>query len=388
MKVMPSGICCGCSACFSVCPKNAITMLQNSAGFYFPKIDEGLCIKCGKCANVCPEHNNQWQRKNTDLKCFASANKNNKVRTQSSSGGVFYELAKVVLENGGHVYGCSWDSPTHVKHSMIDRMEQLPRLMKSKYVQSEVGNTFREVKKDLLAGIEVLFSGTPCQNAGLLNYLGKSYQNLLTVEFICHGTPSQGMLAKFVEEYEQKNGVKITAVDFRAKETGWEPLTLRLTFDDDSVIFEKASENSYYRAFLLNLSLNESCSQCQFNSIPRTADITLGDFWEINFQEDEFQDNKGVSCVLINSNKGEKYYERVLSSFAWRRVELTDVKKGNPYIDGHCTAHRNAKQFAETVKKIGFSQSVELLLKPTKTEVAIEIAQYKWRQLMKKLKFE
>lgn len=381
MKPVPAKLCCGCAACASACPKNAITMVQNNAGFYNPEIDNARCVNCGLCKRVCPEQSLNWRRTESIQECYACANRKGSIRDQSSSGGVFYELAKAVLAESGYVYGCAWGSATYAHHVKIERVEQLPVLMKSKYVQSDLKLIYRQVKEDLASGTKVLFSGTPCQNAGLICYLGKRDPNLMLVEFICHGVPSQGYLSAYVNEFEQQHGAKVESLDFRTKINGWEQLTLGIKLDDGTVVYEKAGENPYYRAFLLNLALSDSCSACQYNSLPRTADITLGDFWKVHLEDPIFRDHKGVSCVVINSQCGKDAFEKVESSFVWREVDFESVRVGNPFINGHCKEHRNAKRFAESVKKEGFTKSVDKLLKPTTLEIIVEIAQYKLSQL-------
>lgn len=384
--MITNNLCNGCSACAAICPKDAIEMVKNKDGFYHPVVDHPKCINCSLCNKVCPGYSSQWRRTEAALQCFAVANRNDKIRLNSSSGGVFYELAKAVIEQGGVVYGVAWADNISAAHVMVDTVSGLNVLMKSKYVQSNVGTVFRGVKQRLNAGQKVLFSGSPCQIAGLKNYLDCEYPGLITVDYICHGVPSPKALEKYNEFVMSRENRSVESFDFRTKKNGWNTLSLEMTFSDKKTALEKASDNPYYRAFLSNLSLNTACGKCKFNCLPRTSDITLGDYWEIRHPHPRFQDDKGTSCVIINSEKGQELFQSVCKNFIYMSSNIESIKRGNPFIDGHCTLHsRNEQFFLGLDTDEPFDSLVDRLLQPSKAEVIAEIMKYKMGKMFKKV---
>lgn len=379
--------CTGCTACVAVCPKNALTIGQDNYGFYRPVLDEKLCVKCGLCEKVCPINSEAWKESRQIVGTYACSNRDDNIRLNSSSGGMFYELAQLILEQNGKVYGCAWTSPIKAEHIGIDSMEELLDLTKSKYVQSNIGGTYRSVKADIEKGIKVLFCGTPCQVAGLRSFLGKNPDNLFTIDFICHGVPSPKTLACAVDELETKYRKKVKELNFRCKQNGWNVLSLEITFEDETSIVEKAQNNSYYRAFLLSMGLSECCTQCQYNVLPRIADITLGDFWGIPYETvEKFQDDRGVSCVVVNSEKGMNLFENVKKSIVYRIVAVEDIMRGNPFLNGHCKPHPRTKEYFNWLKDSSddFTKTIDAFLKPRKQEVFIEIAKYQLDKLVRK----
>lgn len=380
-----NNLCSGCGACAAICPKDAITMGKNHDGFYVPLVDYQKCIHCALCNTVCPEYISLWCEPGKPLQCLAVANRNDNIRMNSSSGGVFYELANATIQDGGVVFGASWIERFIVGHIMIDTLSELSKLMKSKYVQSNVGKIFRTVKQQLDSGKKVLFSGSPCQIAGLKNYLKCNYRNLVTVDFICHGVPSTKALMKYQEFIETREKSDVVSYNFRSKQYGWNTCSLEITFSDHHTVIEKSSENAYYRAFLSNLSLNKVCGCCKFNSLPRASDITLGDYWGICHPHPRFQDNKGVSCVVINTQKGELFFGTVQDKFLCVASSIEAIKKGNPFISGHCKLHPKRDRFFEKLDTDErFDSIVTRLLKPTKAELIAEISQYQIAKIMQK----
>lgn len=378
-------ICCGCGACAAICPKDAIHMAWNQNGFYYPSVDYKKCVECSLCDKVCPETSQKWRRKEDCIGTFAVANCNEEIRENSSSGGVFFELAKSIIEKGGIIFGVAWTDWIQAEHIGVETVDELGRIMKSKYVQSNVDKIFRNVKKALIEGRQVLFSGSPCQIAGLKNYLNQDYSNLIMVDYICHGVPSAKTLKKYTEYIEQREDTSVKSYDFRSKKNGWNTLSLEINFINNQSIVEKATDNSYYRAFLSNLSLNTVCGECQYNCLPRASDITLGDFWKVNLSHPYYKDDKGVSCVIINSKKGEKLFETVCQNFVYTPSSIEMIRKGNPFVHGHCVLHpRNEKFFQALDTNEAFDNVVRRLLKPTKIEALREITKYKMNQVAKK----
>lgn len=333
--------CCGCHACATVCAKHCITMLTDEEGFLYPVVDKDACTDCGLCERVCPVINQSDPRK--PLKVYAAKNKNEEIRRQSSSGGIFTLLAEKVIGEGGVVFGARFDDEWNVVHSWADTIEGVAAFRGSKYVQSTIGNAYREVKDFLKQGRKVLFSGTPCQIAGLKKFLRKDYDNLLTVDVVCHGVPSPGVWRRYLDELRAelraergvgKNTVPssidelpvITGISFRDKTNGWKKYGFRLCYAaseavsnsvPDSAIKEEKQllqpfrDNLFMQGFLANLYLRPSCYACAARSGKSGSDISIADFWGVQNYYPEFDDDKGVGLVLINSEKGGLVYDSI-----------------------------------------------------------------------------
>lgn len=302
--------CTGCSACLNVCPVGAIEMKTDENGFSHPFVND-KCVNCGLCEKTCPSLSEKLHL-NKEPKCFAVW-ANDKKRASGSSGGVFACLAEHIIDEGGVVYGAAFEKGCRkLKHIAINTKIELPKIYKSKYVQSEVGEAFADVKKNLENDKPVLFSGTPCQVDGLKAYLGKDYDNLFTVDILCHGVPSPMAFNKFLDEVAK--GREIVSVDFRDKKHGWGTL-ISVTFADGSVHYDYYNGN-YFRAFLSGLSMRESCLSCKYAQPNRVGDITLGDFWGVQNFKKEWNDGKGTSLVLCNSKKGLNLFNAINSDIA------------------------------------------------------------------------
>ncbi len=290
--------CTGCFACANSCPSDAIRMVWDAEGFYYPIVDSEKCTKCGKCTRVCAvssDINVPKAERNT-----YSYLGTDEIRCKSSSGGLFYSLANAVINEGGAVFGAYFDKQSKlVKHDSTDNVS-LDELMRSKYVQSEIGNTYSQVKRILIQGRNVLFCGTPCQVFGLKSYLGKDYDNLLTVDFCCHGVPSSRFFQDMLLALEKKNKSKIVDVTFREKDFGWRKQAVKFYFDNGETERYVSKEFYYYKFFLRNITLRHSCFSCQFPA-NHYSDISIMDYWQIRNDDD-----KGVSACTANTDKGEK----------------------------------------------------------------------------------
>lgn len=339
--------CCGCSACVQACPKQCIHFDEDSRGFIYPVVDKEQCIECGKCECICPcQHNEEA----VEPCCtFSAVNPNSYERSLSSSGGVFVMLAKAILRKGGVVFGARFDDNWEVCHSFIEDEKDLPLLMGSKYVQSRMGNSFKQVKYFLREGREVLFSGTPCQVAGLNNYLGKQAANLLTVEVVCHGVPSPRVWRDYLKE--KFNISQITNISFRDKSTGWLDFALKVEQRGKPAFIEPMSRNLYMKAFLRDLSLRPSCYKCPSKSCRSHADIALADFWGCQFLENFQFDNKGTSLVLTYTDKGE---QAVSTLGCTQKVDLQFAKKYNTAINYSVLENQNVDLFWEEFNNNGF----------------------------------
>ena len=319
IDVLSSSLCTGCGTCENACPVQAIEMQRDVNGFLFPQIKDN-CIDCGKCAKVCPAltHDLHLGQQATCYAVWADQ----KHRPLGSSGGVFSCMAEYTIKKGGIVYGAAFEKGCHTLHHIgVESLEDLPQLYKSKYVQSEIGSVYGEVKAALENSIPVLFSGCPCQVDGLKAYLGKEYKNLTTIDILCHGVPSPMAYNRFLDEVAK--GREVESVDFRDKKYGWGTL-INVSFTDGSNHYDQWNGN-YFKAFLSGLSMRESCLHCQYAQQTRVGDITLGDFWGVASHKENWNDNKGTSLVMCNSEKGKKMMEVITHSLA--RIEEIPYEK-------------------------------------------------------------
>lgn len=314
--------CCGCEACKQICPKNCITMRQDKEGFLYPIVNIADCINCHLCEKVCPIINNH-QNSRTPIESFYAFNRDEHTRMNSSSGGVFSLFAEQILRNNGIVFGAQFNDTWNVKHSFIDKYENISCFQGSKYVQSNTGNTYKQTEKFLKEGKTVLFSGTPCQIAGLKHFLRKDYDNLYTIDFICHGVPSPMIFHQYIKELlsvlSKKTHNKYTLTDikqisFRHKNLGWKKFSFFLRLQKNNEFFdfsEDLSKNTFLKGFLHDLYLRPSCHQCNFKELKSNSDITIGDYWGISTFHPNVDDDKGVSVIMLNTTKGLNFFSTI-----------------------------------------------------------------------------
>ena len=296
--------CAICGACINICPVNAISLDKDYLDFRYPQINEDICIHCNQCEKACPILGNKGKPDEGYPIAFASKSVDDSIRLRSSSGGVFYELADQMLRDGGYVCGAVFDDEFHVKHILSNAKEDILRMMGSKYAQSDVGYCYREVKDVLEKGCKVLFSGCPCQVAGLRTFLGREYPNLLLVELICHGIPSDSMLQTYIGMQEKKYGAKLKKLEFRNKAKGWHNSFVRMEFCNNCIYTESIGTDAYMNGFLGNVILKQACYNCDFRNSTAGSDIIVGDFWGAETELTEEDDNKGLSAVIVNTEKG------------------------------------------------------------------------------------
>ena len=322
----PKDMCCGCGACMHSCPEKAISMVRDEKGFAYPVIDERRCTRCNICDQVCafrPDYRNYGDA--PDI--YAAKHKDDAVRETSTSGGMFTALSDEILRRGGSVYGAAFDENMAVRHERADTSKGRDRFRGSKYVQSDTGNTFAEVRADLEAGLYVLYSGTPCQTAAIKSYIGGDHERLYTVDFVCHGTPSGKMWRQYLDVIEKNTGAKVVGANFRSKERSWHWPVTRLYFDGERPK-KVRGEQSYFQLFNPNYMLMPACYNCFFANYRRVSDITIGDFWGIGKCMPDFDDHTGVSLVLVNSPKGRALFDSVASQIAFRASRKEDCRQG------------------------------------------------------------
>lgn len=339
--------CCDCSACKSICPTDAIYLYLDEYGFQYPKIDREKCIECGLCKKVCAFQN--IEEKNSPIETYVGVAKEEEMILKSASGGIFATMAQMYLENEGIVFGASFDEELNVVHKSVKDVNLLYKLQGSKYVESDIGNTYVEAKKYLIEGKKVLFSGTPCQIAGLKGYLMKDYDNLLTMDIVCHGVPSNKFFKDYLSVMEEKLGGKIKEFKFRDKSMGW-GLNGSIIYDDNGTLKKKkiyGSESSYYHYFLNSSCYRENCYHCKYTCENRPADITIGDYWGIEAAHPELlgkgkiSEEKGISVIIANTEKGKieiekcNKFDKYSSEFSKARIKNGQLnkpsKKGKKY---------------------------------------------------------
>jgi coenzyme F420-reducing hydrogenase beta subunit len=320
--------CTGCTACASVCPCNAITMLEKTNGFQYPEVNQYLCVHCGKCIKVCPCLSKNSIRASLP-RVYAAKNLDDIVRQSSSSGGIFSIFAEEMLAGNGIIYGCELIDGKVAEHIRCEDINSLRKIRGSKYIQSSLQNSFAKVKLDLLANHNVLFVGTPCQVAGVKSFIGDN-QRLLTVELLCHGVPSPGVYRKYIHEMEELFKSKVTDVFFRKKMDSWRNYVVCVEFLNGKFSYETFKDNPFMVAFLDNLCLRPSCYNCQFKNGTSGADFTLGDFWGIENICPALDDDKGTSIVLVHSQKGLEFFAKCASKMNYCETDFEKSLIGNP----------------------------------------------------------
>lgn len=337
--------CTGCMACINACNADAMTRCSNEEGFYRPKLDADKCVRCGLCEKSCPVLNKPNTHFSSEgLKVYAVWHKDDNIRKNSSSGGAFTALAETVLKKGGVVFGAAYDDDMRIEHVATENIEGLDRLRLSKYAQSRVGNTMRQVRDYLRSGRFVMYVGTPCQVAGLKLFLNKDYENLLTVDIICHGVPSIAFLQKYLEWLGNKYG-KVKHINFRDKRKGWYDALRVITTQQNTESVMKGENDNYWVGFSNNNNLQYSCYNCLFQTFPRVSDITIADFWGIGKQfpfghKEEIE--KGISMVVVNNSRKQYFFEEATEKMFVEERNIEEARIGNSTAlkESRCPASR------------------------------------------------
>lgn len=335
--------CCGCAACATACPKQCISMTADNEGFLYPMVDASKCVECGLCEKVCHSLHPYDERK--PLQVYAAINKDETVRLKSSSGGIFHILAAETIREGGVVFGARFDKEWQVVIDYAETMEDVEAFMGSKYVQARMGTAYKDAKRFLQEGRKVLFSGTPCQVAGLRQFLRKEYDNLLAVDFVCHGTPSPKVWGVYLQT-AVKRAQQLTSVEFRNKTKGWKNFSFRLSYNEADGTVSMLSlfqRNAYMKAFLSDIILRPSCYHCQAKSGRSHSDLTIADFWGISTIHPEMDDDKGTGLVFVNTEKGRHAFNLQKVTAALATYE--QVKPLNPACYRSPKVHPKRKEF-------------------------------------------
>lgn len=348
--------CCGCTACLHSCPVHCITMQEDEEGFLYPVIDEDHCIHCHKCETVCPMQ--KQENRDTGSAVFVGYCRNEVIRKQSSSGGIFSVLAECVLQQNGVVFGAAFDENFEVYHIAIETETDLPKLRGSKYVQSRLGNAYPEIKRYLEMGRKVLFTGTACQIAGLKKYLNKPYENLYTVDVLCHGVPSPKIWRMYLAAQKKQYGTSVEKIELRNKKYGWNNFSVIIDFADKQQYCVHFFEDWFMKMFLGNLDLRPSCYACPFKEFPRISDMTIGDSWGIEKVMPDLTDDKGISVILVHSQKGGRMFQEVQEKLITWEAKLDEVLPPTADSRKPVAMHPNREKYLKGLKN---GESFEVL---------------------------
>ena len=345
--------CCGCSACAQRCPRHCITMQSDKEGFLYPVVDKHQCTDCGLCNRVCPVINRKPAQQ--PIAAYAATNSNQAIREQSSSGGIFTQLAEATINNNGIVFGAAFNKNWEVEHIFVDNVDDLSRLRGSKYVQSRIGNSYAIAEKFLKEGKEVLFSGTPCQIAGLKRFLRKEYDNLKAIDIACHGTPSPWIWKSYLDEICHANNISnISGIQFRNKTEGWKRYSFVIKYTgcngQECEFRETMEKNLFMKSFLSDLCLRPSCHRCPARSGKSGSDITLADLWGAQHICPEIDDDKGLSFVIVRRDGN-------MPQCNMRAIPYSEALKYNPSLEHDSRERKRRKKFFRLAKRKGVCQS-------------------------------
>ena len=357
--------CTGCHGCANICPVQAVTMKSDDEGFLYPIIDEEKCIGCHLCEQVCPIHKSSCASEKTP-NAFAAVCTYENIRMGSSSGGVFPVLAEYILKKNGAVFGAvSTEDCKSVEHQVAFNIDENTAQRGSKYLQSRIGSTYKQAEELLKSGKMVLFTGTPCQIAGLYAYLRKNYENLYTQDLICHGVPSPLVWKKYLDEMEKKARKSIKSVSFRNKGRGWKNYSLRVEFSNRSIYCKSLIEDPYLKGFMSDLFLRPSCYECRYKSIGRQADITLADFWGVEKVFPELDDDCGVSLIYVHSQKGKELLDAVRNDFVLKPVDANLGAQYNPAMIKSSRCPERRRDFMADLHNFSYKRLSRKYLQPS-----------------------
>lgn len=354
--------CMLCGSCADACPANAISFKKEHLAFHYPEIDPEACISCGLCDRACPVLSAEGAVQETRSlpRAFAAGNPDPEIRRNSSSGGIFRALAQAVLDRGGYVCGAVFDEDFRVAHRISDREEDVRRMMGSKYAQSDLTGIYREIRELLRSGKTVLFTGCPCQAAALRSFLGKDHENLFAVDFICHGTPSGSILRTYLDDQEKQHQSRVKTLCFRDKKHGWHRSSVRIGFENGAEYCEPITVDAYMKGFLGGIYLKESCYDCKFKNFRSGSDLTMGDFWGVEAERPDLDDNTGLSAILVGTEKGGRLLEE--SGVQLHDIPLDTVIKYNRNLVASTKMAPDREEFYEYAKQNGLSAAIRTKL--------------------------
>lgn len=346
--------CSGCSACYSVCRHNAISMQEDKHGFIYPEIDDRVCVDCGLCYDVCPLNDREGHG---ELAAFYGWNNDEGVRMRSSSGGLFSALADHVLRHDGIVFGAAFDPQTkRVEYKCTDEVE-LDSIRRSKYTECYTNDAFKKIKSYLTNGRMVLFCGAPCHSAGLINFLGRKYDGLIVCDFVCGGAASPQFFREHLQMLEKKKKSKVSDINFRDKKMGWKRMLFSVRFADGKSKSTLSYFDSYFNGFIEGITKRENCFSCKF-SADHYSDITIADYWGY-LKAGVPYDKRGISMVIANTEQGLNVIRTIESNITLKEMEIEGTRYTvKPRIFNHEVYDRR-RDFFELAEKIGYEQAAK-----------------------------
>ena len=352
--------CALCGACINACPVDAITLSKPYLDFCYPDIDVNRCIHCNECEKACPILGEKSKPEDGFPIAFAARSKDDSVRMRSSSGGIFYELASYILAEGGYICGAVFDEDFHVRHIVSNTQKDLRRMMGSKYAQSDMGFCYRQIKALLDEGEKVLFTGCPCQTAGLRAFLGRDYPELVMAELICHGIPSDQMLQAYISLREKQYGAKLKSMEFRNKDKGWHNSYVRMKFTNGKLYQNSMTIDTFMQGYFQYITVKESCYSCSFRNFSSGADITIGDFWGAEIELASVDDNTGISAAIAATGKGKSLLDSTSAKLLSCHIET--VIRYNQNLIKSSSPSQMRDVFYAYAKENGLEQAIERYL--------------------------
>lgn len=348
--------CFGCCACYNSCPVDAISMVEDNWGNIVPSISQQKCIDCGRCKKVCPAINDSDFKK--PINTYAAIAKDEHIYTTATSGGIATAMSKYVIENNGVVYGAAFkENTSELNHIRVNSIDDLEKLKGSKYVQSNVGSTYKQVKKDLNGGLFVIFIGTPCQVDGLIKFLGKDYENLITVNLICHGVPANKLLIEHIKSNINTNDD--CEISFRDNSK----YVLTLKTNEDILYQNIFYKDLFFTGFMRKTFFRNSCYSCKYAQQIRVGDFTIGDFWGFNQNKPFIVETKnGLSVILVNTEKGNLFFDKISDNLIFQKRELEEAVNGNPQLKYPSKKNRSFEKFRKLYLKYGFEKAANKTL--------------------------
>lgn len=363
-NICEKDLCTGCKCCQKSCPKNAIKMVVDSEGFEYPIIQKDKCVNCGICKNVCPILNEiQNVNRLSKQMVYSAEIIDEEILLKSSSGGAFTGIVNAFCDKNYVIFGVEFNDKNKAVHTYVENKDEIGKYRKSKYVQSDVGDSYIYAKKFLEDGKKVLFTGTPCQIAGLKNYLKKDYDNLLTIDLVCHGVPSPKVLSKYIDYIEKKYKSKVKSLSFREKNiqmAKWNSRNMRIELENGKIIVEDSTKNYYLIGFHGKLFYRTSCNKCKFANTNRISDITIGDSWGIDKIYPELDVHKGQSLILINTKKGQKLIKKIKENTYYKNLDINFVTRENEQLRRPTNFNKKREYFYKNLDYIRFNKLINI----------------------------
>lgn len=377
--------CTGCSVCANICPKSAIIMKPDEKGFLYPDLDRERCIGCELCINRCPVNNitdpvDHYKKP----KVYAAWSLDEDIRISSTSGGIFSELAKKVLLDGGCVAGARYDDSHLVRHDIVENIDELIKLRQSKYIQSDVNDVYLKVKEELVHGKQVMFVGSPCEIDGLRHFLGKEYSNLILCDFVCRGTNSPKAYIAYLEDLENRYQSKVKRVWFKNKTYGWNLFSTKIIFENGREYIADRNQDAFMLGYIhYNLFMRDCCSSCMYKRLPRISDITLADFWGVGSHRIELDEDKGTSLVMLNSDKGRMLFDSIHAQIYSSECPFEWAVEGNTCILNVAKKNKYSDAFFKELDSVPFEKLIHIYVRRNQKRTLGDIWRMAKRRLMK-----